>query len=236
MKSLNVLVAPGALTDGAVIDLDELEQHHLRVRRAEHDAEVLVFDGAGNLARGILRDRTQLTVGVVQHMPAPPELVLAVGAGDKDRFLSVAERCTELGVTHLIPVTTERSQAVDSRFRDSALDKATRRAREACKQSENPWATVVEPSCTIGELSARHAGVHWFLATAGGPECPRIVPMAAVGWLIGPEGGLTESEFSQAFATLRPTSVGLAAAVLRFDTAAAAAAVITHDRRAATRE
>lgn len=236
MKTLAVLVAPGMLADGATVDLEEPERHHLKVRRAETGAEVLVFDGIGNVAHGIVSGRGgAVSVGVVQHVPPPAETVLAVGAGDKERFLSLAERCTELGVTRLVPLVTERSQAVDGRFRDAALDKARRRAREACKQSENAWATVVENGCSFPELPGRHPAVRWLLAHVGGKACPAVAPGDAVGWIIGPEGGLAAEELKFAVETLRTVTVGLGPAVLRFDTAAAAAAAITQDRRAATK-
>lgn len=237
MKTLAVLVAPGTLADGATVDLDESERHHLKVRRAGAAAEVLVFDGVGTVAHGTVNaSGDAVTAGVVQRVPLPAETVLAVGAGDKDRFLSLAERCTELGVTRLVPLLTERSHAVDSRFRDSALDRARRRAREACKQSENPWATVVTDGCQIGELAAQYPGLRWLLASAGGDLCSAITPDEGIGWIIGPEGGLAADEVSFVLETLRATGVRLGPAVLRFDTAAVAAAAITQDRRAATKE
>lgn len=236
MKTLAVLVAPGMLADGATVDLEDAERHHLKVRRVEGEAEVLVFDGVGNVARGIVNSRGDgVAVGVVQWVPRPAETVLAVGAGDKDRFLVLAERCTELGVTRLVPLLTERSQAVDSRFRDVALDKARRRAREACKQSENAWATVVAESCPLAEVSVRHPGLRWLLAHVGGNVCPAVARGDAVGWIIGPEGGLAADELTIAVGMLRATPVALGPAVLRFDTAAVAAAAITQDRRAATK-
>ncbi len=234
MKTLAALVPAGVMIDGAIVDLDESERHHLKVRRAEAETEVLVFDGAGSMARGTVGGH-HVTIGVVQHAPRPAETVLAVGAGDKERFLILAERCTELGVTRLVPLITERSQTVDGHFRDSALDKARRRAREACKQSRNPWATAVDTSCPIGELAVRHPGLRWLLAHAGGEPCPAIAPDEAVGWLVGPEGGLVAGEFGLAFEALGAVSVGLGSSVLRFDTAAAAAAAITLDRRAAAK-
>jgi 16S rRNA (uracil1498-N3)-methyltransferase len=236
MKMAAVMVAPGVLTDGATIDLDDAERHHLKVRRSDAEEEVLVFDGVGNVAHGRVVGRDRVTVGVVQHAPLPVETVLAVGAGDKERFLSLAERCTELGVTRLVPLVTERSQTVDTRFRDAALDKARRRAREACKQSENAWAATIEESCGIAGLAERYPGLRWLVAAVGGRVCPVIAPDEAIGWIIGPEGGLTEAELARAFDGLRATGVGLGPAILRFDTAASAGAAITQDRRAATKE
>lgn len=237
MKTLAVLVSPGTLADGAVVDLDEPERHHLKVRRAGPGDEVLVLDGAGSVARGLIADRGAVSlIGEVRHVPRPAATVLAVGAGDRERFLALAERCTELGVTHLVPLVTERSQAVDGRFRDAAVDRARRRAREACKQCENAWATFVAESCSLHELLARQPGLRWFVAGMGGAPCPAIGGELDVGWIIGPEGGLAPDELHFAVAQLTATGVRLGSSVLRFDTAAVAAAVITDDRRTATKE
>ena len=237
MKTFNVLVSPGALIAGATIDLDESEAHHLRVRRATADSAVRLFDGEGRSADGTLRiagNAVSVSVGVVHRTAQPATLVLAVGAGDKDRFLAMAERCTELGVTHLVPLRTERTQAVDTRFRDASLDKARRRAREACKQCENPWATVIENSCSIAELGVRHVGVHWHVGAVDGARCPPLGIEQPVGWIVGPEGGLTDGELTLAVGDLSAIPVSFGPSILRFDTAAVAAAAITLDRRGTT--
>ena len=239
MKTLNVLVPSGSLMDGVAIDLEETEAHHLRVRRVDAFAEVQLFDGTGTSARGSLTARGQtvsVAVGIVQHAAPPAPTLLAVGAGDKDRFLSLAERCTELGVTQLIPLTTERSQAVDTRFRDSWLEKARRRAREACKQSENPWATVVDEACALSRLGERYPRVNWLVGSLDGDTCPRLAANEAVGWIVGPEGGLTTEEIQFAVDKLDATVVSFGATILRFDTAAVAAAALTLDRRRAKRD
>ncbi|MES1259522.1 MAG: RsmE family RNA methyltransferase [Gemmatimonadota bacterium] len=237
MKSLNVLVSPGALIAGTAITADESEAHHLRVRRAAAGSTVMLLDGAGAVAPATMQvdgNTITMTIGAVRRAPPPPMTILAVGAGDKDRFLALAERCTELGVTHLIPLRTERTQAVDTRFRDSMLDKARRRAREACKQCENPWATVVEDSCTLAELDGRHAGIRWHVGAVGGARLALQQTDQPVGWIIGPEGGLTDDEHAFAGRELSATTVSFGQSILRFDTAAVAAAVITLDRRRAT--
>jgi 16S rRNA (uracil1498-N3)-methyltransferase len=234
MTALRALVAPGSLANGATVALEDAELHHLRVRRIAVGAEVVVLDGAGGSATGNLADdggRLSVTVGMVHTAPAPPTTILAVGAGDRDRFLLLAERCTELGVTRLIPLVTERSQTVGSRVRDSVLERARRRAREACKQSGNPWATVVEDACTVPALALRHAATRWLLGDADGGSCPAMAPDAAIAWIIGPEGGLTPTEHQYCRVELAAERVSFGPATLRFDTAAIAAGVITRDRR-----
>ena len=195
-----------------------------------------LFDGEGSSAEGAVRmtgSNVTVAVGAVQRAAQPPTTFVAVGAGDKDRFLALAERCTELCVTHLVPLRTERTQAVDTRFRDASLDRARRRAREACKQSGNSWATVVEASCTLAELAERHGNIQWHVGALGGGRCPDLGIDQAVGWIIGPEGGLTDEELASAVDRLAAMPVSFGPAILRFDTAAVAAAVITLDRRGA---
>jgi len=231
-----VLVPAGSLQDGATIELEDAELHHLRVRRLGVDDDVIVLDGAGSSAQGSIRSlghEWRVAIGAVHRAPVPATTVLAVGAGDKDRFLLLAERCTEMGMTHLVPIDTERSRAVDTRVRASGLERVRRRAREACKQSGSPWATVVEENGELADLPVRHPEVRWLLGEHAGGRCPQLQPDAAVGWIIGPEGGLTSGELEYCRVTLKAEPVGFGPAVLRFDTAAIAAGVITQDRRRA---
>ena len=231
-----VLVPAGSLHDGATIELEDAELHHLRVRRLGVDDQVIVLDGSGSSAQGSIRNlghECRVAIGAVHRAPAPATTVLAVGAGDKDRFLLLAERCTELGMTHLVPIDTERSRKVDTRVRGSMLERVRRRAREACKQSGSPWATVVEDNCELADLPVRHPEMRWLLGDHAGGRCPRLSADAPVGWIIGPEGGLTSGELEYCRISLQAEPIGFGPAILRFDTAAIAAGAITQDRRGA---
>lgn len=234
MKVAAVLVAPGSLSDGVIVELEDAELHHLRVRRSDVGAELAVFDGAGRSAHGTLVAHDAglaVAIGAVQVAPPVPETILAVGAGDKDRFLLLAERCTELGVTRLIPLETERSRTVDNRVRGTTLDRARRRAREACKQSGNAWATVVDEACALASLAEQRPGPRWLVGHVSGGICPLVTPDESIGWVIGPEGGLTPAELRYCLHDLGAKPVSFGPAVLRFDTAAIAAGVTTQDRR-----
>lgn len=232
MKPIGVLADATALRSGASIVLAESEQHHLRVRRAGPGAALLCYDGQGRTALAkLLADGKSIVVGSVEQQPALPETVLAVGGGDRDRFFALAERCTELGVSRLIPVMTERARHVANRVRDGAAEKGQARAREACKQSGNAWATIVDPVTTLDELAQRALPVRWFLASAGSGRCPVMDRATRVGWIVGPEGGLTDAEAAFCRASFDATPVGFGNTLLRFDTAAIVAAALTHDRR-----
>jgi 16S rRNA (uracil1498-N3)-methyltransferase len=233
VSSHRVLVEPGFLIAAATVTLDDEEANHLRVRRAEVGATVQLFDGAGVMATGVLAKAGkgwQATVAQVEHHPAESALILAVGAGDRDRFLALAEKCTELGVTQLVPLVTERSNQVETRLRESGVERCRKRAREACKQSGNPWATVVSDLTRIDALADTHPGVRWFLADPVGIRVPRehgpsdLLPPTSIGWLIGPEGGFTDGEAEMMRTNLSALSVQLTTHVMRFETAAVVAA------------
>ncbi len=231
---IRVLVAPGALVAGALVPLDDEELHHLRVRRVAAGDLVVAYDGGGRIGRGHLEGagkRLEVQVEAVERFLPPPPLILALATGDRDRYLRVAEQCTELGVTQLVPLVTVRSQSVESRLRATALDKARRRAREACKQSGNPWATAVLAFHRLDELATVAAGTRWLLADPTGAPLPADGGGPAAGWVIGPEGGFTPEELEVATTRLGARRTWLAPHILRFETAAVAAVSLTLDRR-----
>jgi 16S rRNA (uracil1498-N3)-methyltransferase len=239
MSTAAVLVAAELLVDGAVIALDDDERHHLQVRRVPAGAAVRVFDGEGGTAAGSLRHTKSLatvTISNLHRASQPARTVLAIGAGDKDRFLALAERATELGVTELIPVETERARDVAGRIRTAHLDRMRRRAREACKQCGNPWATAIAEPMSFEQLAERSPALRWLVADDSGDACPGIGTADAIGWIIGPEGGLTPDEIVRCREALRAVPVTLGSVILRFDTAAIVAAGLTIDRRLTTEQ
>lgn len=232
---IRVFVPAGSIESGATIALDDEEAHHLEVRRAGDRVAAHALDGAGGLGMGTLRHSGvswlfEVEMAVIQ--PRPAELVLAVGAGDKDRFLTVAEKAAELGVTRVIPIETSHTRSVASRLRDGGIDKAGRRAREACKQSGNAWLPLVEPLATISALPGIVPGVRWLLADPRGDDLPATLSQDPVGWLIGPEAGFTDAEVDALEGDLGATRIRLGRHVMRFETAAVAAAVLTERARA----
>ena len=233
---IRLLVPSGALVVGASIRLDEDEAHHLEVRRVADGSEVEALDGVGGAGRGTIHregKRWQCRVDTIAHEPRPAPLLLAVGGGDKDRFLWLAEKSAELGVTALVPLETARSRHVENRLREGTIDRGRRRAREACKQSGNRWAPVIAALTPIDALPALLPAAQWWLGEAGAAALPPLAADAAVGWLIGPEGGFSDADLASMATHLSPRAAGLGAHILRFETAAIAAAVLTADRRRA---
>jgi 16S rRNA (uracil1498-N3)-methyltransferase len=221
-----VLVDPGAPVVEGVVELDPAERHHLEVRRARNGEEVRVLDGEGWSAMGTLdveRKAARVRIERTQRVEPPLPLVLAVGAGDRDRFTWLVEKAAELGVTRLIPLTSDHAGGVATRLRAAQLARLRRRAREAIKQSLLPWAPVVDQEATVADLCRRPpAGTRWLASREGG-LAPARLPQEPVLIAVGPEGGFTATEDS----TLRQAgfqAISLGPGILRFETAAIAAA------------
>ena len=225
-----VAFARGPFLAGGVVILEEEEAHHLRVRRVEEGASIRLVDGKGGVATARLAiERQVLAARVVATttVAAPPRTEILVGSGDRDRFLMLVEKATELGATRIVPLVTERSVAVASRFQAAHVEKAVRRAREALKQSAGAWApTVAAPSALAEALRVAARGGLRFLAHADGGPLPGLAEGDPVQWAVGPEGGFTEAEIAAVRgAGFVPVTLGRA--TLRFDTAAMACLAVT---------
>jgi len=213
--------------------LVEGEGHHLRVRRAREGEEVGVRDGFGLVGSGRLVQvdgEWKVEIETADRHPAPVPLVLAVGAGDRDRFAWVVEKAVEIGVTAVVPLLTEHTGGVASRLRTSHLERLRRQALEAVKQSGNPWACAVEEPITLADFLARPAEGERWLADPGGLPPPAVLGGVPCAIIVGPEGGLTEREREAAIGAGYRT-VSLGPHILRLETAALAAAAAVQAAR-----
>jgi 16S rRNA (uracil1498-N3)-methyltransferase len=224
---ITVLVDPGTLKVGALLALDAAELHHLDVRRVQSGERIRLMDGEGSVGYGtvsLARKEGRAEVTEASRLDPPPRVVLAVGAGDKDRFAWLVEKCVELGVSELAPLVTERTGNVATRVRPEHVEKLQRRAFEAVKQSGNPFATAVTAPVPLEDF-IHDLGVDVRLvAEHGGAPAGPIDRRATVGCVIGPEGGWTEAERSL-LTRSGFRALGLGDHTLRFETAALAAAV-----------
>lgn len=225
-----IAFARGPFQAGGVVILDDEEAHHLRVRRVGDGAAVRLVDGRGGVATARLaldRDVVAARVMAATVVPAPPVTELLVGSGDRDRFLNLIEKATELGATRLVPLVTERSQQVASRFQAVHVEKGVSRAREALKQCGAAWVpAVVSPAALSEAVRGVGAVTTRFVADAEGAPMPSVREGDAVCWAVGPEGGFTPAELA-ALKSAQFRSVSLGRATLRYDTAALAALALT---------
>ena len=230
------------------------EARHLRdVLRLQRGDEVHVFDGEGKEFQCTIEDSSRefarLKI-VAEVQPARPEspldLTLAVALLKGEKFDLVVQKATELGVTRILPVITERA---DVRLRDSG-DGAKRVARwqrialEAAKQSGRArvpeiappiaFKSLTEPSTaenaesfapgnTFGLMFAERDGHSLVEDIKHLPARPRKITA-----LVGSEGGWTDEEIAEA-RKAEWKIVTLSGRTLRAETAAiSVAALLQH--------
>lgn len=224
------VVARGPFLAGGVVLLDEDETHHLRVRRVAEGNLIRLVDGRGGVATARVNFEGKVAavrVIATTSIGAPPVTELLLGAGDRDRFLGAVERATELGVTRIVPLLSERATGVATRYQAAHLEKAVARTREAVKQSGGVWTPALATPVPLAEaLRQGPPGAVRLLASHDGGPMPPLRESDPVQWAVGPEGGFSEAEVAALRAAgFQPVALGRA--TLRFDTAALAALAVT---------
>jgi 16S rRNA (uracil1498-N3)-methyltransferase len=213
---------------GRLTLLGEEARHLGRVLRLGPGDRVEVFDGRGLTTPAevveLAKERVELrALGPPRpDREAPFRLTLATAVPKGERFDWLVEKATELGVSRLVPLITERS-VVDPRA--AKLDRLRRVIVESCKQSGRSRLMELEGPTRWTALSGRDDGGHRLLAHPDGivpAAWPRPGPEGVVTLAVGPEGGFTDAEVEHARAR-GWAIVGLGATKLRIETAGLAA-------------
>lgn len=232
--------------DGDRVTLPEDEARHAsKVLRKRPGDEIVAVDGVGGWYRIVLDHLDKRTAGgrVVERRSGigePPfDLTLAVAVvKHRSRFETFLEKAAELGVTTITPVVTHRTER--ERVREQRSENVLISAMKQCGRSRLPRLT--DP-VLFGEFlradRANHAfdvklicheGARGESALANVLASGRRVKSVSV--LVGPEGGFTDDEITQAVERgYRPVSLGPRR--LRAETAAivaSAAVMLAYDR------
>lgn len=247
-----------ALQPQQLVTLDPQQSHHLlHVLRAELGDEVHLFDGGPHeyVARVVAKDRKSVRLEVVARIEGTAEsctsLLVAAAVPKGDRFRTLIEKLTELGVTAYLPIQTKRTV---NPFSHSLQQKAEQWVIEACKQSRRNSLLKILPPLTLAELlDAARSIPERYLACApsdtqvlsdsetsiepNGPDRSDREPSEGSplescrrALLVGPEGGFTADEvLLLRNASWQPLTLGQH--VLRIETAAiAGAALLVHSQ------
>ena len=214
--------------EGEIARLAPEEASHARARRLRPGDSVMLFDGSGRQAHGVLtrldaRGGEVSVREILEAAAAGLPIALFVAGLRAERLAWIAEKATELGASTVGIVQTERTQS----FRASAeiLERLERVAREATKQCEAPrWPRFRGPVPLEEILSAENSTTRLVL-DASGERFPSQLPQGPVALLIGPEGGWTNRELESAVSR-GWVAAALPAGKLRAETAAVAALVL----------
>jgi 16S rRNA (uracil1498-N3)-methyltransferase len=219
------------LIAGTSCSLPEPVARHIQVLRLQSGDPVTLFNGEGGeynatlLELGKKHAFAQLDAFVARELETPYRLTLAQGIAGGDKMDWLIEKAVELGVTRIAPLTALKSvvrlQGERAQKRRDHWQALTEAACEQCGRNRVP---PVDPvSDLAGWLSTLEEphGLRLMLSPRGAQRfdtLPLTAPEAPVTILIGPEGGLSDSEEALA-TTYGFTPLGLGSRILRTETA-----------------
>lgn len=219
------------LAANASVALDPGPSQHLsRVLRMKTGDALTLFDGRGGEYPATITaiSKKQVTANTGEHLnreaESPLSIHLGIAISRGERMDWVVQKATELGVTEITPLLSERTEV---KLVGERADKKLRHwqniASSACEQCGRNRVPVIHSltgvdhwlaSCTAERRFVLH---HRAMEIDTGAETPGSVAL-----LIGPEGGLSPEEIERAessgFQSLR-----LGPRVLRTETAPLAA-------------
>ena len=209
----------------------------LKVLRPKDGEEVELFDGRG-LTRVYRYDAATKTLGdpqpLVTHPRPPRDLTLFACVTKGSRWDWTIEKATELGVTRIVPVISDRTIVrVAPDECEAKRERWARVAADAARQSDAVWLPEVTAPVTFAESLPLVQATNCFI---GALTNPPPEPMAEAvrrkleesqgrpgepngfAVYVGPEGDFTPDELAALLAIATPVSFG--PTVLRAETAA----------------
>ncbi len=225
------IYTPETLAVSCTIELDTQASIHLiKVLRLTQGDELRLFNGDGNeyLARISVagKKNAQVTIEQIFSSDAKVNLPLHLGqvVSKGDRMDFTIQKATELGITDITPLWSERC---DVRLKGERLEKKmahwNKVAISACEQSGRNRIPTIHPALNYDEWARSvESDAKLVLHTRDQKNLRNIEVPKSVALLVGPEGGITDLEvefcIQQGF-----TGLTLGPRILRTETAALAA-------------
>ncbi|RYZ98585.1 MAG: 16S rRNA (uracil(1498)-N(3))-methyltransferase [Moraxellaceae bacterium] len=219
------------LIENSLVDLPEAQSHYLsKVLRMQNGRELIVFNGEGGEYSAEIVGISKKTVSVqlkkfsAENRQSHLQLELAIGISRGERMDWVLQKATELGVTKITPLITERTEV---KLSGERADKKNQHWHQilisACEQSQrNLLPELSEPVLLENWLATCTAEYKFVLHHRDSRGLPAAIKTESVVLLIGPEGGLSEEEITLAIQeNFLPLTLG--PRVLRTETAPIAA-------------
>ena len=239
-------ISPEQVTSPQIILSGEDVRHIATVLRMKTGDELVLCDGKGTdyAVKIIAISKTEIRTEIVSqrsHGTAYPRITLGQGLPKFDKMDFIVQKATELGVSHIVPVVTERT-IVKIKDEEKRVSRWQKIAREAAMQSNRSDIPRVEPMCSFRDFIASPDPGPLTLDPASpvpGPRTLLLLPweegtepirnvlranpgVQKIVVLIGPEGGFSPAEAEAATSTGFHL-VSLGPNILRTETASLAA-------------
>lgn len=227
-----------ALAADSTLELDEAAAHHLaRVLRMRTGDGLVLFNGRGGQypARiaSLTRQSVTVTTGPFQDLERESGLSLHLGIAVSrgERMDWVVQKATELGVTAISPLLSERTEVRLKGEREARkLRHWQQVATSACEQCGRNRLPAIHPLQALNAfLDSVEADARLLLDPQADSTAPAITAPASIALLVGPEGGFSEAEIAAARAA-GFHGLQLGPRILRTETAPLAAIAILQAR------
>ena len=211
----------------------EHADHLVRVLRARVGEDFDVATGRG-VRRGritlVKDDRVEFDLGEVISAVPLADITLLLAIYKFDRMEWAIEKCTELGVSRIVPLISRRTDSHLAAASRKRVERWQRIARQAAEQSRRSTPPEIAEPLNLSEALNLSPGLRILLAESEEHTLLRDVlksgtANSATTLAVGPEGGWVEDEI-QAFQRAGWISASLGSTILRAETAAIAAMAI----------
>ena len=206
---------------------------HFKVLRPEEGERFELFDGKGACRIYAYAKGALAADGAIcrEERGTRPAVTLFACVTKGSRWDWTIEKATELGVTRIVPVISERTIVrVSADEREAKRERWTRIAEDAARQSDAKWIPEILAPVTFRESLALVAETDCFVGALTSPRPRPILAEFAefsregaakdggVSVYVGPEGDFTPDELAALLEVARPVSLG--PTILRAETAA----------------
>lgn len=209
------------------LNLEGQTAHYLlKVLRLTVGREIILFDGQGTEAQATIssaqKNTLTVTVNQAERISKESSLYthLGIGVSRGERFDWVLQKATELGVNEITPLLTER---VEVKIKPDRADKKYAHWQQiiisACEQCQRNTLPILNDPLPIENwLESNNSARKFVLDHRGTAADLRAQKPESLSLLVGPEGGLSESEIALAIGH-NFQSMQLGPRVLRTETA-----------------
>ena len=227
-------IAPEAVQQDTVVFDAELAHHMGNVLRLAPGEQVTVCTGDGTACVVVLEQFTKdsVTGRIVERLENQTEtdvqIVLYQGMPKGDKLELIIQKCTELGVSAVVPVETGRSIVhLDNGKAAKKLERWQKIALEASQQSKRVQVPAVGPYLTwkqcLQQLHEQDGLTIVFWEDEQTQSLKTLLRSQQqkpdrINLIVGPEGGLSEVEVQQ-LREIGAVSVSLGKRILRTETA-----------------
>ena len=220
------------LAVGSQCQLDDNAANHVgRVLRMQAGQALLLFNGDGQDYRATITEagkkhvQVDVTEAAENETESPLRVILAQTLSKGDRMDYAVQKAVEMGVSEIVPLTTERC---DVKLKGDREDKRLRHwqqvaisAAEQCGRARVP---LIRPVMTVQQWleHAQACDLRLVLHHRTEQSLNTLEKPSSIALMIGPEGGLTAEEIALAEDNgFLPVALG--PRVLRTETAPVAA-------------